>query len=84
MKDKELNEIVKNIEEQKLVRINPENPNEARLTKKGLEEIDRWKERNKEMDFLLFLWAGTSKKIKEIVEEKNKKVSWFKKFVGGN
>lgn len=82
MKNKEINEIVKNLEEQKLVRINPDNPNEARLTRKGLEEIYRWKERNKEMEFLLFLWEGTSKKLKEKVEEKNK-VSWFKKYIGG-
>ena len=82
MKNKEIDGVVKNLEEQKLVSINPENPSEARLTKKGLNEINRWKGKNKEMDFLLFLWEGTSKKLKEIVE-KSKKVSWFKKFIGG-
>ena len=88
MKNKGIDEVVKNLEEQKLVKVNPDNTNEARLTKKGLEEINRWKGRNREMDFLLFLCEGISKKIKEVMEEKEKndedeKVGWFKKFIGG-
>ena len=71
-KDKELSDflenedISKNIEEQGLIEINPENPQEAKLTKKGFEEVMRWKEKNKEMDFLLFFFYETTKRLKKM------------------
>lgn len=73
-KDKELSDFLeeegidksaRNLQEQGLIEINPENPSEAKLTKKGWDEVMRWKEKNPEMDFLLFLFRETGKRITE-------------------
>ena len=62
----DLDKIGRNLEEQGLVKINPENSGEARLTPKGIEEVMRWKGKNQEMDFLLFLFRETGKRIPEL------------------
>jgi len=67
-KDKEIDEIVKNLEEQGLIKINPHNPDEIKLTEKGLNEVIRWKRKNKEMDFLLFLFYGTYTELNKIFD----------------
>lgn len=62
-------EISQNLEEQGLIKINPENPEEARLTPKGVDEVLRWKEKNKEMDFLLFIFRETGERLNKISKE---------------
>ena len=61
-------DVSKNLEEQGLIDINPENPQEARLTKKGVEEVMRWKDKNPEMDFLFFLFRETGNRLKKTGE----------------
>ena len=68
MNDKELNEVIKSLKEQGLISMNPKNDNEAQITEKGYKEVMRWKDKYKEMDFLLFLFNGTIQKVEEIIK----------------
>jgi len=62
----DVDRISKNLEEQGLIAINPESPNEARLTQKGFSEVMRWKEKYPDMDFLLFLFNETGERLKKM------------------
>ena len=81
MTKEKIDEMSKNLESIGLIEINPKNSEEAKLTKKGLEEVVRWKDGHKEMDFLLFLYEGIKEKIDELLKEKPKKsfLGFFKR-----
>lgn len=79
--DKDLSEFMqeaderttRNLEEQGLIAVNPDNPDEARLTEKGADEVSRWKDKNPEMDFLLFLFRETGERLKKILKKEENK-----------
>lgn len=65
MGNKKLNEALKNLEEQGLVETDKKNPDLFKITKKGFEEVMRWREKNTEMDILLFTCNELKEKLKQ-------------------
>ena len=68
---KKTKEALKNLEEQGLVKIKKENPELFIITKKGFEEVMRWKEKNQEMDILIFACNDLRERLKQRGELKS-------------
>ena len=68
---KKTKEALKNLEEQGLVKIKKENPELFIITKKGFEEVMRWKEKNQEMDILIFACNDLKERLKQRGELKS-------------
>lgn len=62
--EEKLKEALENLEEQELVEIDKRNPYLFKITKKGCNEVIRWKEKNPEMDILLFTFNELKEKLK--------------------
>ena len=64
--DKKLKEAMENLVEQGLMEQQDNNPNKVKITEKGFLEIIRWREKNPEMDILLFTFMKLRERMKGV------------------